>query len=160
MTRYLVKRLGGMLLVLLLVSLLSFAIIALVPGDPAAAFADASATPEQMARLRHELGLDLPFSEQMLAWYGRLLHGDLGQSILLRRSVAAALIERLPVTLSLTGIALVFAVGMGVLAGTVAAVYRARWPDQAVMLTALLGLSVPDFWLGLMLIFLFAVRLG
>ncbi|HYZ62321.1 MAG TPA: ABC transporter permease, partial [Acetobacteraceae bacterium] len=66
MIRYFVKRLGGMLLVLLLVSLLSFAIIALVPGDPAAAFADASTTAEQLARLRHELGLDLPIWEQML----------------------------------------------------------------------------------------------
>ncbi|MBV8913416.1 MAG: ABC transporter permease, partial [Acetobacteraceae bacterium] len=160
MTRYFVKRLAGMLLVLLLVSLLSFAIIALVPGDPAAAFADASTTPEQLARLRHELGLDLPLGEQMLAWYGRLLHGDLGQSILLRRSVGAALMERLPVTLSLAGIGLVVALALGVLAGTVAAVFRARWPDQSIMVAALLGLSVPDFWLGLMLIFLFAVRLG
>src|SRR4051812_46608773 len=114
MTRYFVKRLAGMLLVLLLVSLLSFAIIALVPGDPAAAFADPGASPEQMARLRHELGLDLPIGEQMISWYGRLLHGDLGQSILLRRSVAAAILERLPVTLSLTGIALVVAICLGV----------------------------------------------
>src|SRR4051794_1438546 len=160
MSRYFAKRLGGMLLVLLLVSLLSFAIIALVPGDPAAAFADASATPEQLARLRHELGLDLPLGEQMLAWYGRLLHGDLGRSILLRRSVGQALLERLPVTLSLAAIALVIAVAAGVAAGTLAAVYRARWPDQSVMVAALLGLSVPDFWLGLMLIFFFGVRLG
>ena len=160
MTRYLLKRLGGMLVVLLLVSLLSFAIIALVPGDPAAAFVDPGASAEQLARLRHELGLDLPLGEQMLAWYGRLLHGDLGQSILLRRSVTDALLERLPVTLSLAGIALVFAVAIGVAAGTLAAVYRARWPDQSIMVAALLGLSVPDFWLALMLVFLFAVRLG
>ena len=160
MTGYFAKRLGGMLLVLLLVSLLSFAIIALVPGDPAAAFADASATPQQLARLRHELGLDLPIGEQMLAWYGRLLHGDLGRSILLRRSVGEALVERLPVTLSLAAIALVIAALVGVAAGTLAAVYRARWPDQSVMVAALLGLSVPDFWLGLMLIFFFGVRLG
>jgi peptide/nickel transport system permease protein len=159
-TGYFAKRLGGMLLVLLLVSLLSFAIIALVPGDPAAAFADASATPQQLARLRHELGLDLPIGEQMLAWYGRLLHGDLGRSILLRRSVGEALVERLPVTLSLAAIALVIAIAVGVAAGTLAAVYRARWPDQSVMVVALLGLSVPDFWLGLMLIFFFGVRLG
>ncbi|HYZ64922.1 MAG TPA: ABC transporter permease, partial [Acetobacteraceae bacterium] len=91
---------------------------------------------------------------------GRLLRGDLGNSILLRRSVAQALLERLPVTLSLAAIALVVAVALGVAAGTLAAVYRARWPDQGVMAAALLGLSVPDFWLGLMLILLFAVRLG
>jgi peptide/nickel transport system permease protein len=160
MTSYIVKRLAGMALVLLLVSLLSFAIIALVPGDPAAAFADASASPAQLARIRHELGLDQPIGLQMLAWYGRLLHGNLGHSILLNRSVAAALAERLPVTLSLTGLALAAALIAGIAAGALAAVHRARWPDQTVMAAALLGLSVPDFWLGLMLIILFAVKLG
>lgn len=160
MGNYVAKRLAGMALVLLLVSLLSFAIIALVPGDPAAAFADASASPAQLARIRHELGLDQPIGLQMLAWYGRLLRGDLGHSILLNRSVAAALAERLPVTLSLTGLALAAALVAGVAAGTLAAVFRARWPDQTVMAAALLGLSVPDFWLGLMLIILFAVKLG
>lgn len=160
MSSYVAKRLAGMVLVLLLVSLLSFAIIALVPGDPAAAFLDSSASPEQLARLRHQLGLDLPLGAQMLAWYGHLLHGDLGQSILLRRSVSAALVERLPVTLSLTGLAFVAALVAGVGAGTLAAVHRARWPDQTVMAAALLGLSVPDFWLGLILVILFAVKLG
>jgi len=149
-----------MVLVLLLVSLLSFAIIALVPGDPAAAFADASTSPEQLARLRHELGLDQPLGLQILQWYGHLLHGDLGRSILLNRPVSQAIAERLPVTLSLTGIALAVALLVGVALGTVAAVHRARWPDQTVMATALLGLSIPDFWLGLMLIILFAVKLG
>ena len=76
------------------------------------------------------------------------------------RSVTAAIIERLPVTLSLAGLALVFALVMGVLAGVVAAVHHNRWPDQVVMTLALFGLSVPDFWLGIMLILLFAVKLG
>ena len=160
MGTYVAKRLAGMALVLLLVSLLSFAIIALVPGDPAAAFANASASPQQLARIRHELGLDQPLGLQMLAWYGRLLHGDLGHSILLNRSVAQALAERLPVTLSLTGLALAAALIVGIAAGTLAAVHRAAWPDQTVMAAALLGLSIPDFWLGLMLIILFAVKLG
>lgn len=160
MSSYVAKRLAGMALVLLLVSLLSFAIIALVPGDPAAAFADASASPAQLARIRHELGLDQPLGLQMLAWYGRLLHGDLGHSILLNRSVAQALAERLPVTLSLTGLALAAALVAGIAAGTIAAIHRATWPDQTVMAAALLGLSIPDFWLGLMLIILFAVKLG
>lgn len=160
MTRFLVKRLAGMLLVLGLVSLLSFAVIELVPGDPAAAFADTSTTPEQMARLRHALGLDLPLGARMAQWYGHVLHGDLGQSILLRRSVTDAILERLPVTLSLAGIALVAALAIGVAAGTIAAVNHGRWPDQAVMAAALFGLSVPEFWLGLVLILLFALRLG
>jgi peptide/nickel transport system permease protein len=145
--------------VLVLVSLMSFAVIWLVPGDPAAVFLDASATPEQLAQVRHRLGLDEPFYLQMIAWYGRILHGDLGQSILLNRGVAAAIVERLPVTLSLTGLALVFATLMGVVAGLLAAMRHATWTDQSIMVLALVGLSVPEFWFGLMMIFAFAVRL-
>jgi len=160
MGHFLIRRLAGAFLVLVLVSLMSFALIWLVPGDPAAAFLDASATPEQVAKLRSALGLDLSLPQQMLGWYGRVLSGDLGQSILLNRSVTAALVERLPVTLSLAALALAFAVFFGVAAGIIAAVNHNRWPDQAVMTTALLGLSVPDFWLGLVMVLVFAVSLG
>ena len=160
MARFLIKRLASAFVVLVLVSLMSFAIIWLVPGDPTAAFLDTSSTPEQVERLRRELGLDQPVIVQMLDWYGRILHGDLGHSILLNRSVTAAILERLPVTLSLAGIALVLALMIGVLAGIVAAVNHNRWPDQVVMTAALIGLSVPDFWLGIMLILLLAVKLG
>jgi peptide/nickel transport system permease protein len=160
MTRFLLRRLAGAAVVLLLVSLMTFALIYLVPGDPASAFLDASATPEQIARLRVALGLDKPLPLQMVEWYGRVLRGDLGQSILLNRSVTAALIERLPVTLSLAACALAFAIIFGVAAGTIAAVNHNRWPDQLVMTTALFGLSVPEFWLGLVLILVFAVQLG
>jgi peptide/nickel transport system permease protein len=160
MGHFLIRRLAGAFLVLVLVSLMSFALIWLVPGDPAAAFLDASATPDQVAKLRSALGLDLSLPQQMFGWYGRILSGDLGQSILLNRSVTAALVERLPVTLSLAALALAFAVFFGVAAGIVAAVNHNRWPDQAVMTTALLGLSVPDFWLGLVMVLVFAVSLG
>ena len=160
MGRFLIRRFAGAAVVLLLVSLMTFAMIWLVPGDPASAFLDASATPEQVARLRVALGLDKPLPLQMADWYGRVLRGDLGQSILLNRSVAAALVERLPVTLSLAGFALAFAVVFGIAAGTVAAVNHDRWPDQAVMTIALSGLSTPEFWLGLVLILVFAVQLG
>jgi peptide/nickel transport system permease protein len=157
---FLIRRLAGAVVVLALVSLMTFGLIWLVPGDPAAAFLDASATPEQVARLRTALGLDKPLPLQMLDWYDRVLRGDLGQSILLNRSVAAALVERLPVSLALAGLALAFAVFVGVAAGVVAAVNHNRWPDQAVMTAALFGLSVPDFWLGLVMILVFAVSLG
>lgn len=160
MGSFLIRRLAGAFVVLLLVSLLSFALIWLVPGDPASAFLDASATPEQIQRLRVALGLDQPLHVQMAQWYWRVLHGDLGESILLRRSVAAALVERLPATLSIAGIALAVAVVGGVTAGLIAAVNHGRWIDQTVMSTALVGLSVPDFWLGLVLILVFAVSLG
>ena len=159
MGRFVARRLLVSAPVLVLVSLLSFAVIWLVPGDPAAVFLDASATPQQLAQMRHQLGLDQPFYSQMLAWYERILHGDLGRSILLNRSVTSAIVERLPVTLSLTGLALAFAGLMGVVAGLLAAVRHGHWADQSVMVLALIGLSVPEFWLGLVLIFAFAVRL-
>jgi peptide/nickel transport system permease protein len=160
MLSFLARRLTGAALVLALVSVLSFGIIWLVPGDPTAVLLDSSATPEEVARLRSRLGLDKPLPLQMAGWYGRILQGDLGQSILLNRSVTAAILERLPVTLSLAAIALVAAVLVGVAAGILAAMNHNRWPDQAIMAAALFGLSVPDFWLGLVLILAFAVKLG
>jgi peptide/nickel transport system permease protein len=160
MLTFLARRLASAFLVLVLVSGLSFAIIWLVPGDPTAVLLDANAGPEQAARLRAQLGLDKPLPLQIVEWYGRILRGDLGQSILLNRSVMAAILERLPVTLSLAGIALVLAVTLGVAAGMIAAMNHNRWPDQAIMAAALFGLSVPDFWLGLMMVFVFAVQFG
>lgn len=159
MLRFVIRRLVISVPVLVLVSLMSFGVIWLVPGDPAAVFLDAGATPEQLAQVRHRLGLDEPFYQQMIGWYERILHGDLGQSILLNCSVATAIIERLPVTLSLTVLALFFAVLLGVLAGLLAAMRHRSWTDQSIMVLALLGLSVPEFWLGLVLIFVFAVDL-
>src|SRR5215211_5408712 len=132
MLSFLARRLTGAALVLALVSVLSFGIIWLVPGDPTAVLLDSSATPEEVARLRARLGLDKPLPLQMADWYGRILQGDLGQSILLNRSVTAAILERLPVTLSLAAIALAAAVLVGVAAGILAAMNHNRWPDQAI----------------------------
>ncbi len=160
MLRYTLGRLLSAIPVLLVVSLVSFAIIALVPGDMASEMAGPSATAEELARLRTQLGLDKPVLQRMVEWYGALLQGDLGQSVLLRRSVTEAILERLPVTLGLTFLALFFAVVLGVLAGMVAAVRPNSWTDQGVMALALIGLSLPDFWLGLVFIWGFAVQLG
>jgi len=160
MWSFVLRRLISSIPVLILVSLMTFGLIWLVPGDPASVFLDASATPEQVANLRRELGLDQPLWTQMLSWYERVLSGDLGESILLNRSVAAAILERLPITLSLAAIALVLAVIFGILLGSLAAVNHGGWGDQSIMTVALLGLSIPDFWLGLVLIVVFAVQLG
>lgn len=160
MARFLVRRLLGAIVVLFIVSLLAFGLIWLVPGDATTVLLDASATPAEVERLRRALGLDQPLPVQMWQWYGRLFAGDLGQSILLNRSVTEALLERLPVTLSIAAIALVLAVVLGVTAGVIAALFHNRWPDQLVMATALFGLSVPDFWLGLVFVVVFAVGLG
>ena len=157
MGRFVLRRLLAAIPTLFLVSLITFGLLWLVPGDPASMFLDTSATAEALARVRTQLGLDRPFLERMADWYVRLLRGDLGNSLLLNRTVASAIWERLPVTLSLTGMAFAFAVLLGVAAGVVAAVRHGRMADQGMMALALLGLSIPEFWLGLVLVWLVAV---
>jgi len=157
MGRFVARRLFASIPVLFLVSLITFGLLWLVPGDPASMFLDAGATAEQLDRVRRELGLDRPFLLRMGDWYLRLLQGDLGRSLLLNRSVTSAIFERLPVTLSLTMLAFIFAVLIGVAAGVLAAMRHGRAADQGLMTLALLGLSIPEFWLGLVLVWLVAV---
>ncbi|MEO8306288.1 MAG: ABC transporter permease [Betaproteobacteria bacterium] len=159
MGRFVVRRLLASIPVLFLVSLITFGLLWLVPGDPASVFLDASASAADLDRVRHELGLDRPFLLRMGEWYLRLFQGDLGTSLLLDRSVTSAILERLPVTLSLTALAFLFSVAIGVAAGTLAAVRHGTAADQGLMAMALLGLSIPEFWLGLVLIWLVAVLL-
>lgn len=160
MLRYAAGRLLAALPVLAIVSLLSFGIVWIVPGDVAAEMAGPTATAEELARLRERLGLMRPWHEQLIGWYGALAHGDLGESILLRQGVGAAIVERLPVTLSLTFTALAIALVCGTALGIVAAVRAGKAADRAAMGTALIGFSIPDFWLGLVFVYLFAVVLG
>ena len=157
MIRFILRRLLASVPVLLLVSLLTFGLLWLVPGDPASMFLDAGATGEALDRVRRELGLDQPFLVRMGQWYVRLLQGDLGTSLLLNRGVVEAILERLPVTLSLTALAFVVSVLLGVAAGVLASVRHGKLADQGMMTLALLGLSIPEFWLGLVLIWLIAV---
>ena len=157
MGRFIVRRVLASIPVLLLVSLITFVLLSLVPGDPASAFLDASATAEALERVRRELGLDRPFLVRMGEWYLRVLQGDLGTSLLLNRSVTSAILERLPVTLSLTAMAFLVSVLLGMAAGVLAAVRHGKAADQGLMTLALLGLSIPEFWLGLVLIWLVAV---
>lgn len=157
MARFILHRLLAAVPVLFLVSLITFALLSLVPGDPASAFLDASATAEALERVRRELGLDRPYLVRMGEWYLRLLQGDLGTSLLLNRSVTSAIIERLPVTLSLTAMAFILSALLGMAAGVLAAIRHGRASDQGMMTLALLGLSLPEFWLALVLIWLVAV---
>ncbi len=160
MIPFLLRRLASALPVLFVVSLVSFVIIAIVPGDVTAEIAGSDSTEAQRAEIRERLGLDRPLYQQALLWYGRLLQGDLGQSYLLNRPVTEAVLERLPVTLSLAGLALVMAVVLGMLLGILAAARHGSWLDQGSMSLALFGLSIPDFWFALVLISVFAVGLG
>ncbi len=159
MLRLIVVRLLAAVPVLFVVSLVSFGLTLLVPGDIAAEMAGQMASREEVDQLRAQLGLNRPPLERMVAWYGGVLQGDLGRSILLNQSVGSAILERLPVTLSLAGIALLVAALVGVPLGLLAAAKAHKWQDQAAMGTALVGLSLPDFWLGLLLIWVLAVKM-
>jgi peptide/nickel transport system permease protein len=159
MGRYVARRLAATVLVLWLVTLISFSVMSLVPGDPAVVMAGVGASSDQVQRIREQFGLDAPFVVRLGRWYGGLLRGDLGDSILLGRTVAQAIAERLPATLSLAALAFGLTVGLGLPLGTLAAVRQGTWVDQLVMGLAVLGVSVPNFWLGLLLIILFSVLL-
>ena len=156
----LVRRLLSALPVLLIVSLISFGLMRLIPGDPAAAIAGIAATPAQIEQLRQDLGLDEPLWMQLLHYYEGLARGDLGRSLLLGKGVFAATMERLPVTIALSLYALVFTLIIGIASGIIAALKQNTWIDQAAMMFAMIGISVPNFFLGLLMIILFAVHLG
>lgn len=159
MVGVLLRRLAGAIPVMVIVSLLTFTMIHMIPGDPAAAIAGLSATREQVANIRHDLGLDQPVLTQLVRWYGNLLSGDLGRSLLLGQPVMEATLQRLPVTLALSAYALLLTLLIGMGSGILAALRQNTWVDQAAMIVAMIGISVPNFYLGLLMILLFAVEL-
>ena len=154
------RRLLSAIPVLFIVSLISFGLMRLIPGDPAASIAGTSATPAQIEQLRRDLGLDEPLLMQLLHYYQGLLKGDFGKSLLLGKGVLAATMERLPVTIGLSLYALVLTLLIGVTSGIVAALRQNTWIDQVAMMIAMLGISIPNFFLGLLMIIFFAVQLG
>src|SRR5580704_106919 len=160
MAGIILRRLGSALPILLIVSLITFAMIHLIPGDPAVTIAGLSATPEQIANIRHDLGLDRPLLTQLWRWYVGLLHGNLGRSLLLGQPVVYATMLRLPVTLALSAYALVITLVLGLTSGIIAALRQNTWVDQAAMIFAMIGISLPNFYLGLLMIIFFAVDLG
>lgn len=159
MIRYLMARLIVLLPVLFLVTLISFSIMRVIPGDAALLIAGAEATEEQVQRIRGQLGLDQPFHHQAIHWYSGLLRGDLGQSVLLGRSVVDAVAERLPVTLTISLYAVLLSVTIGLFSGIAAALRQNTLVDQLCMTFALIGVSLPNFWLAIMLIILVSVHL-
>jgi peptide/nickel transport system permease protein len=160
MIAYVIRRLLYVIPVLFIVSLISFSLMQLVPGDPAVVVAGLSATPAEVEEVRERLGLNEPFHIQLVSWYANLLRGDLGTSFLLGRDVVEVTLERLPVSISIAIYALVLTLVFGILLGIIAALRQNTWIDQSVMTVALIGVSLPNFWLGLMLVVIFAVQLG
>jgi peptide/nickel transport system permease protein len=160
MFAYTVRRLLLIIPVMLVVSTTVFLLLYLTPGDPVGVILGPDATEQQKADLRARLGLDQPAYRQLLRWYGRLVQGDLGTSIFLHKPVTTAFIERLEPTVMLTLLALAIGVVIGLPAGIVAAKMRGSWFDLGSTVVAMAGISMPTFWVGLNLIFIFAVTLG
>jgi peptide/nickel transport system permease protein len=160
MSAYLARRVGAILPTLFFVSVLIFGLQQLLPGDPATVMAGEETDPIVIAQIRAQYRLDQPLPVQYAAWAWGVLHGDLGESMRIRRPVLELVLEKLPVTLQLASMAMVVALVIGVGAGILSAVKRGGIVDYGANLLALWGLSTPNFWLGIMLIFLFSVQLG
>jgi ABC-type dipeptide/oligopeptide/nickel transport system permease component len=147
--------------ILLGVSTLVFAMLYLIPGDPVQLMlSESGASPENVARLRAQLGLDEPPHVQYLRFLGNVVRGDLGRSIFNNRPVTTLIVEQLGATLQLTAAGMALGIGFGVTLGVLAAVRPASWLDDLTSILALVGVSMPSFWLGLMFLFLFSFTLG
>jgi len=149
-----------MLLTLLFVSLLVFMVVRVLPGDPALIMLGIEASPDAVAKLREGLGLNRPVPVQYVEWAGRAVLGDLGRSIQYDVPVAGLIVSRLAVTLPLTLMAAALMVAAAIPLGVFAATRHRRWGDYAAMTLSQLGIAVPGFWAGLLLILLFSVKLG
>ncbi|MDX2096992.1 MAG: ABC transporter permease [Leptolyngbyaceae cyanobacterium bins.59] len=159
MGTYLLTRLLSLFAVLLGITIVVFAFLHLIPGDPAVAMLGERATPEQMAVLREQMGLNQPLWQQYFTFLGRLVRVDFGTSLISGIPITDELRSRWPATFELTIAAMGFALVLGIPAGILAAVYQNRWLDRLTTAGSLLGASFPVYWLGLLLIYLFAVTL-
>lgn len=160
MFQYIVRRFLTAIPTVLLITLLAFSMLHLTPGDPAEIFlGENRSTPELLARIRQDMGLDRPLYVQYLSYLGSILQGDLGRSLDNNSPVVREIGNRLPPTLELTVAALMIAVTLGLGLGVLAAVKHNTWLDSLAMSVALLGVSMPVFWSSLLLIFFFSVRL-
>ena len=159
MLELIVKRLLLAIPTLLLVSIMVFALQKLLPGDPVLAMAGEERDPAVIAQLRAEYHLDDPIPTQYFSWIGNALKGDLGMSLRTKEPVTSLIASKLPVTLELSLLAMVIALGIGISMGIIAAVRKDTWVDHTTNFIALSGISVPHFWLGILLILLFSVHL-
>ncbi|WP_375455237.1 ABC transporter permease, partial [uncultured Methylobacterium sp.] len=160
MLRFLVKRLALAVPTLVLASMIIFALQQLLPGDAATALSGEERDPAVVAFIREKYHLDRPFPVRYGYWAAGVLRGDLGESIRLQKPVGELVREKLPVTLELACLAMLVALAIGVPMGILSAVRRGTWADTLANGVALWGLSVPNFWLGILMILLFSVQLG
>lgn len=159
MTGYILKRLLSAIPVLIGITVIVFLIMALIPGDPATAILGSYATPENVEKLNRDLGLDKSLVQQYFIWLGNMLQGDFGTSFALNRPVLDEVLERFNATLVLAGSAFVICSILGIVAGVVSAANQYGLADKAITFAVLLGISIPSFFLGMMMILTFAVNL-
>jgi len=160
MSRYILQRLFGLVGVLFGVSIVLFLALHLAPGDPAQLLLGPLVRPDDLARLRQELGLDRPLPVQYVTWLGQVLQGDLGRSIASHRPVLVEIVERFQATALLAGASLLISAVVGITVGVLAAINRGGWIDRASMVLALVSMSTPSFWLGMVFIIVFSLVLG
>jgi peptide/nickel transport system permease protein len=158
--RYVARRVAALAATLVFVSALVFVVVRVLPGDPAAIILGTEGSPEALARLRESMGLNRPLAVQYVEWLGGALRGDLGRSIQYDLPVGALIVSRLPVTLPLALLAAVFMVAAALPLGVYAATHHRRGGDYLAMIVSQIGISVPQFWSGLLLILFFSVHLG
>lgn len=154
------RRLLSAIPTLLIVTLVVFSMVQLLPGDPARLLLGEEATPQALTELRHSLGLDRPLPEQYVRWLGNVAQLDFGASVKDNASVSSLIAQKLPTTLQLAVFAMLVALVIALPAGILAALRRGSWIDQGLTLLALSGISLPNFFLGILLIYLFSVRLA
>jgi peptide/nickel transport system permease protein len=159
MGSYILKRLISAIPVLLGITVIVFLIMAMIPGDPATAILGSYATPENVEKLNRDLGLDKPLVQRYFIWLGNILTGDFGRSFSLNRPVLDEITERFSATLVLAGTSFILCSLLGILAGVVSAARQYGFADKAITFVVLIGISVPSFFLGMMMILLFAVKL-
>jgi peptide/nickel transport system permease protein len=160
MGKFLLQRLATIVPTLFFVSVLIFGLQQLLPGDPAIALAGEERDPETIRYLRDKFHLDDPLPVRYWYWLSGVLQGDLGDSVRIQKPVTDLILEKLPVTIQLATMAMLIALFIGITAGVISAVKKDTWLDYAANVFALWGLSTPNFWLGILLILLFAVQLG
>ncbi|QQE78200.1 ABC transporter permease [Alicyclobacillus sp. SO9] len=158
MLTFFVRRSVGAGFVLVVVSLITFAILQWLPGNPAEIILGMHASPAQVANLENQLGLNHPWYLQYWNWLTKAVHGNLGTSLVYGAPVSTLILQRLPVTLSLTGMSLLWAAFIGFPIGVIAAVKKNKWPDSVIRVGLQIFLAVPSFWMGLLLMSLFAMH--
>ena len=159
MIAYIIKRLLSAIPVLLGISVIVFIIMALIPGDPATAILGSFATPENVEKLNRDLGLDKPMIQRYFIWLGNMLQGDFGRSFSLNKDVLDEISERFGATLVLAGVSFVLCSVLGVVAGALSASRQFGITDKLITLSVLIGISIPSFFLGMMMILFFSVQL-